>query len=428
MTAVVFTGPTLNARDAGKIFPACYLPPVQHGDVYRVASLLQPQIVVIIDGYFNQVPAVWHKEILWALAQGIQVFGTASMGALRAAELDAFGMQGSGIIYEAYRNGVYPPYHEQAFEDDDEVAVIHGPKELGYRPASEAMVNIRSTLAHACRDGIVSSTTRDKLVNRAKQQFYAQRSFPGLLELAQTAEFPESEIAALQAWLPTGRMDQKREDADRLLKQLAAGCDQQNSELKFKFEHTTLWDSAMQEMLRIPDDTSPLLNELRLLGENYFTLRNKILTQAFGVDEELSKRLNDAEESVAELEQHSLWCTPLIEQREKNHFRNSAPWPWINSRMRQCLQDLDQYESLRQRATEKTRKLAQQRNRPPVGELTELQLLQLFDWYFEQVLDTSMPDNIEAYATQLGFSRMDDFHQLLLHEYYFRSPQPEYSQ
>ena len=61
----------------------------------------RPAVIGIIDGYFEIVPTVWHKEILWAMAQGIHVFGAASIGALRAAELDAFGMRGIGRIYEA---------------------------------------------------------------------------------------------------------------------------------------------------------------------------------------------------------------------------------------------------------------------------------------------------------------------------------------
>ena len=40
------------------------------------------------------------------MAQGIHVFGAASIGALRAAELDAFGMRGIGRIYEDFRDGV----------------------------------------------------------------------------------------------------------------------------------------------------------------------------------------------------------------------------------------------------------------------------------------------------------------------------------
>ena len=69
------------------------------------------------------------------------MFGAASMGALRAAELAAFGMEGVGAIFEAFREGV--------LEDDDEVAVIHGPAEFGYPVLSEAMVNIRRTLSDA---------------------------------------------------------------------------------------------------------------------------------------------------------------------------------------------------------------------------------------------------------------------------------------
>src|SRR6185295_18286818 len=115
---------------------AIYLPPVSQGDVYRLARL-GPRAIGIIDGYFDRVPAVWHKEILWALARGIHVFGSASMGALRAAELAAFGMLGVGEIFEAFRDGV--------LDDDAEVAVAHGQAESGYRATSEAMVNVRAT-------------------------------------------------------------------------------------------------------------------------------------------------------------------------------------------------------------------------------------------------------------------------------------------
>src|SRR5207247_669783 len=133
-------GPTLSPDDARGELDAVYLPPVSQGDVYRVA-LERPQAIGIIDGYFERVPAVWHKEILWALAQGIRVYGSASMGALRAVELAPFGMDGIGRIFEAYQKGI--------LEDDDEVAVAHSPVEMGYRVLSEAMVNIRHTLAAA---------------------------------------------------------------------------------------------------------------------------------------------------------------------------------------------------------------------------------------------------------------------------------------
>src|SRR5437867_11228242 len=140
MSVYVFTGPTLSAEEARTVLDAVYLPPVSQGDVYRV-SFRRPTAIGIIDGYFERIPAVWHKEILWAMSHGIHVFGSASMGALRAAELESFGMEGVGSIFEAYRTG--------AWGDDDEVAVAQAPAELGCRALSDAMVDSRHTLALA---------------------------------------------------------------------------------------------------------------------------------------------------------------------------------------------------------------------------------------------------------------------------------------
>ena len=158
MKFVVFLGPSLPLADAERELEATYLPPVAEGDVYR-AACTQPAAIGIIDGYFEVIPAVWHKEILYALKQGIHVFGASSMGALRAAELAAFGMEGVGAVFEAYRDG--------RLEDDDEVAVLHGPAEVGYPALSEAMVNIRRTLAEAAAAGIIGAEIRAALESGA---------------------------------------------------------------------------------------------------------------------------------------------------------------------------------------------------------------------------------------------------------------------
>ena len=151
MNVLVFVGPTLPPVQARYELEATYRPPVAQGDVYR-ATQSQPDAIVLIDGEFDHVPAVWHKEILWAMTQGIHVYGASSMGALRAAELCGLGMEGVGKIFEAYRDGT--------LEDDDEVAVAHRPMAVNYQPTSEAMVNIRYTLDKARRDSIISEHTR----------------------------------------------------------------------------------------------------------------------------------------------------------------------------------------------------------------------------------------------------------------------------
>lgn len=140
MSLFIFTGPTLPADEGRRHLDAHFLPPAAQGDVYRAARE-KPVAIGIIDGYFDRVPSVSHKEILWAMAQGVHVLGAASMGALRPAELSLFGMEGVGAVYESYAS--------TALVADDEVAVAHAVAEDGYRPLSEALVNIRATLRAA---------------------------------------------------------------------------------------------------------------------------------------------------------------------------------------------------------------------------------------------------------------------------------------
>ena len=163
MTVVIFTGPTLAARDGRAELDAVYLPPASQGDVYRVARD-RPDAIGIIDGYFDCVPAVWHKEILWAMYHGIHVYSSGSIGALRAAELTTFRMVGIGWVFEAFRDGL--------LENDDEVTVAHAAEDLDYRPLSEAMVNIRRTLAAATREGVINASTCDALLTATKARYY----------------------------------------------------------------------------------------------------------------------------------------------------------------------------------------------------------------------------------------------------------------
>jgi hypothetical protein len=267
MSACVFLGPSLAVTDAARILDATFLPPVKLGDVHRVVSQLRPRAIGIIDGYFQWVPAVWHKEILWAMGQGIHVFGAASMGALRAAELAPFGMHGVGRIADAYRTGRLHDLDDDPFEDDDEVAIVHGPPESGYRGASEAMVNIRCTLARAVDDGVIADTTRRALVAEAKATFFPDRGFAPLLAGGRAAGLPVPELDALDRWLPSGRVDQKRRDAVAMLETVRAflATDPPPLETGFAFERTTYWERAeesFRKAARTPAST--LLAALRL--------------------------------------------------------------------------------------------------------------------------------------------------------------------
>jgi len=239
---IVFLGPTLPLVAARRILDADYRAPVAQGDVLR-AVMERPAAIAIIDGYFANVPSVWHKEILYALSQGVPVLGAASMGALRAAELAAFGMRGVGAIFHAYMDG--------RLEDDDEVAVTHGPAELGYPLLSEAMVNIRRTLSDAMAAGAVSPHDRRHLQRIAKELPYQERSYDRLLCEAVEEGLDPGEMAHFRQWLGQGRADQKREDAMELLVHLAQGLDARGLAPPpgFAFEHTFMWEKVARPVL-----------------------------------------------------------------------------------------------------------------------------------------------------------------------------------
>ncbi len=209
--AYVFLGPTLSLASARAELDACYLPPAAAGAVYRLWRL-RPQAIGIVDGYAEYVPAVWHKEILWIMEQGVHVFGSAGLGALRAAELHAFGMRGVGAVYHAVRDGT--------LDRDDEVAVAHHGSDGEYRALSEAMVNIRATLAAAERQQVISAATRDLLAAAAAALFYRDRTWPALLDAGKASEVDPAQLAALAEWLPAGQVSQQAADACAMLREM----------------------------------------------------------------------------------------------------------------------------------------------------------------------------------------------------------------
>ncbi len=237
MTVILFTGPTLAAADARAEIDAVCLPPAAEGDVYR-AALERPGVIGIIDGYFEAVPSVWHKEILAAMADGIHVFGSASIGALRAAELAPFGMEGVGSIFESFR--------DRRLQDDDEVAVVHGPAETGYVALSDAMVNIRATLEQAAAAGIIDGAVASELTMIAKRTHYKDRRYDHLLQHGQAAGLPPADLCALRAWLPVGRIDRKRLDAVDMLRAIRLRLDAglPPKRVAYRFEHTRFWEEA----------------------------------------------------------------------------------------------------------------------------------------------------------------------------------------
>ncbi|HEY0464651.1 MAG TPA: TfuA-like protein [Polyangiaceae bacterium] len=230
---IVFAGPTITDKELAELGAFDVRGPAKRGDVY-LACAGQPRAIAIIDGYFDQTPSVWHKEILWALTLGIKVYGGSSLGALRAAELAAQGMRGVGQIFSQLLRG--------EIVADDEVAVAHASAEHGYRASSEALVNIRCTLSNASQQSVLSDAGRAALEKLARSTWYPDRNYPDLLRHAGSLGVVASaELDALAAWLPKGRVDLKKQDARLLMEVIRAQWAEPAPTPSFSFELTDAW-------------------------------------------------------------------------------------------------------------------------------------------------------------------------------------------
>ena len=204
---VVFAGPCRpreGDRELTSLFahPRVSLrPPAARGDVLNALSE-RPAALVVLDGLYYSVPAVTHKEILYALDEGVPVIGASSMGALRAAELDRFGMVGVGEVYERFRSG--------EIDGDDEVAVLHGPAEAGFRAMSLALVEIRGALERIEREGKMRSDAKAELIRALRRLPFVERRVGRLRSLAEKILTPR---LAAELLGELDRSSAKRRDA-----------------------------------------------------------------------------------------------------------------------------------------------------------------------------------------------------------------------
>ncbi|MDD3985790.1 MAG: TfuA-like protein, partial [Methanobacterium sp.] len=143
--------------------------------------------------------------IMEAIKKKIIVVGGASMGALRASELDDFGMIGIGRVYHDYRSGI--------IASDDDVAVVINPHT--YEQLSEAFININYTFKAAMAQEIINKSEFKTLIKTAKSIYYPKRNYNKIL---QEANIKDERKKALQKFLKDNTIDIKKEDAINVLK------------------------------------------------------------------------------------------------------------------------------------------------------------------------------------------------------------------
>lgn len=201
---IIFLGPSLSADEASKILDADYRPPIQRGDV-TAALQDNPDIIGIIDGVFHQQPAVSHREILNALKKDVTIVGGASMGALRASELDGFGMVGIGYVYNQYKNGF--------IESDDDVAIVINP--LNLEQLSDSLVSMEYNFKRMVEKVIISKEEFNRLFKTAKSIFYPKRTYDLVFK---NADIDDSKVKEIKKFLDEEGIDIKRQDAVDVIK------------------------------------------------------------------------------------------------------------------------------------------------------------------------------------------------------------------
>ncbi|MBL8581714.1 MAG: TfuA-like protein [Rhizobiaceae bacterium] len=209
---LAFVGPTLARDEAGVVTDAVLLPPAVQGSVIDAVQRFDPAAILIVDGGFQTEPAVRHKEILWAIGNGVPVLGAASMGALRAAELAPF-MQGVGVVYRWYRRFVYAP--------DDAVAVLHGPADMGCAPLTDALVDIRLTVRAAWRGGLIGGACAAALNTAASDMDFRTRTLEAVVR--RVFEREPAKAARVAAMLRASFVSRKKADALLALRMLQEG-------------------------------------------------------------------------------------------------------------------------------------------------------------------------------------------------------------
>lgn len=195
---------------AKKILDADYRKPAKKGDILQLV-FKETSIVGLIDGFFLQDYPPTPIEVYNLLKKkGTTVYGSSSLGALRAVELSKFGMIGVGKIFNLFRKGI--------IDSDDEVAVTF----TDYSNfKSEALIDIRYNLFLAHKSKVIDKEAKRIILKISKQTYFPYRTYDDILDKCKI-KHPEigSQVEQFREYLKTNRRSLKEEDAVLLLKRI----------------------------------------------------------------------------------------------------------------------------------------------------------------------------------------------------------------
>lgn len=211
---IIFLGPSLDTRRAQKVLEADYRPPAKKGDLIRLIMSLDDKetVVGLIDGYFLlDYPPTPIEVYQLILRPNTVVMGSSSIGALRAVELEKFGMIGVGKVFHLFKRG--------RLDEDDEVAVTFSPGLNSLE--SEAMVDIRYNLYQSMKKGFIEEETRHAITKVAKNIYFPFRTYPNIIEET-IRRYPEldDKVKLFEVYILKNRKSIKERDALELVKRI----------------------------------------------------------------------------------------------------------------------------------------------------------------------------------------------------------------
>lgn len=246
MKKCIFIGPSLDSLSIHQGITV--YPPAAMGSIF-LATQAGHRVIALVDGVFGNVPAVWHKEILFALSQGVVVIGGGSIGAIRASELYRYGMIGLGRAYRLFRHGM---------TDDDEVALSHLPEEFNFTPLTEPMINVRFTARRLFKAGLLDKEQEVKFITLVKKIYFANRDIARVLGCLKKVLPLATHDRAVKVY-GNLRVDVKRQDAQDVLDFVHNGGYKSTNptQMKWKFPYTCHWRNHFDRLR----DEMPSLNE-----------------------------------------------------------------------------------------------------------------------------------------------------------------------
>lgn len=208
---IIFLGPSLGHEKARKILEAEYRPPAKKGDFLQLAgSGSSVNIVGLVDGLFLQdYPPTPIEVYQLVMKKNTLLVGAASLGALRAVELEKFGMVGIGKIFELYK--------KCKVHADDEVAVTFAEDKQILQ--SEAMIDIRFNLFLAQRKGVIDEVTKRAIAKVAKRTYFPYRNYVDIIDKSKEL-YPEltNQLESFRSYIHVNRQSLKERDAIKLIR------------------------------------------------------------------------------------------------------------------------------------------------------------------------------------------------------------------